>query len=241
MSIEVRKRREKVKGFLLKGVSNQSEMSAALNVSPATICKDVQEIMEEWRDEDTKEYRVKRAQRIKQLELSAQRAINAFDRSRNDSEEVQVLYTPQSCKKCNATGLDRKTKRACEACNGEGIVNVETIKRTTKGQAGDSTFLKVFNDSIKEIAKLEGLYAKVKQPKVAVSKVEGAVIHAHVAARMDGVPAEVLLEAREAYEKLLEHSDPEEESIEGEVIEEKRGDITKKLDGTGESIGDQGE
>jgi len=46
----------------------------------------------------------------------------------------------------------------CKVCNGDGVVLQEVVTRTVKGQAGDSSLLRVASDCFKEAAKIQGLY-----------------------------------------------------------------------------------
>lgn len=57
------------------------------------------------------------------------------------------------CFSCDGTGVEIKT--SCLSCSGEGKISIQTTR--VKGQSGDSSFLSVAKDCIKELARLEGI------------------------------------------------------------------------------------
>lgn len=72
----------------------------------------------------------------------------------------------------------------------------EVVTRKVKGQAGDSSFLNVYQRGITEMAKLEGLYEK---REVIPTGDPQPQLHLHAAIgnfEVGTIPTEVLLEAR---------------------------------------------
>lgn len=203
MQVEARKRRQRVRDYLLRGITSCAEISVALGIRQETIANDLHFIFESWMTQDIRATRKKRAYRVKQLEFAAHKAILSFERSRQDQEEYQTVATPVPCPECRGTGsVGPEGEEWCSTCDGSGRVLNEVVTHRVKGQAGDSSFLRTYIDSIKEIAKLEVLYPRTSAKPV---RVEGKVLHAHVHGGIDfsKVSAEAILEAKRAHARLL--------------------------------------
>jgi len=219
LSIRVMKRRNRIREMLLRGVSNQQEIAAAFGVSQPLVSKDIKAIMEEWREEEKGKGIQKRDKRIKQLEMAAKEAFDSWIKSKESKEEVSTTYTPKKCTTCYGKGKIKDTGDTCSKCNGSGEIVEEIVRRSVSGSPGDPSFLRTFNDCIKEMAKLEGLYVKKKHVS---GRVEATLTHKLVqGGSLEGVPNEVLLEARAAYAQLeVAYKDEAKVGaiIEGEVV-----------------------
>jgi len=173
-------------------------------VTQTTIATDVKAIEHLWLQYDIRTTKWKRSKRVKQLERIARESINAFEKSQQNVEEISTVYTPKPCPDCKGTGFANEIDW-CVACEGKGTVMTEVVTKKVKGQAGDSSFLRVFNECIKEIAKLEGLV--VKEPLV----VKGQITHQHVSTlniNWDRVPNDALLEAKRVWAKITNPQEP---------------------------------
>lgn len=203
-SLEVIKRRERVRDFLLQGMFNQVKIAAALGVSQVTISSDIHAIFNQWRGDSIKETRRKRDLVVRQLDHAAYKAMVAFDRSCQVAEEMQTVYHPKPCEDCCGTGFksgDEHSGEWCETCGGNCVVMVEVVTRRAKGQAGDSSFLRVFNECVREKARLWGLY-----PSMAGKVVNKKSLHLHQhngqTLNLRNVKSEDILAAKMAVERV---------------------------------------
>jgi len=195
-SIAIRKRRQAIRKMLLQGVRDQRDMAARLNCSQPTVSNDIKFIFNEWLDQDIKETKAEIAYRVRQLELGAFEAYQAFQRSKQNDEQVKTSYDREVCPQCGGKKTINGSKKLCEVCKGIGEIVVENITRSVRGQAGDAGLLRIYTDSIKEAAKLKGLYVKKKE----ISK---EVVHVHTGVNWDNIPDDQLLKVRQAFTNVL--------------------------------------
>lgn len=216
--IAQRKRRQRVRDMLERGFTNQSEIATRLGVTQTTIASDVKAIENLWLQYDIRTTKWKRSKRVKQFERTAREAMAAFERSQQNAEEITTIYTPQKCPDCNGSGFAADEIEWCEMCKGTGKVTAEVVTRKVKGQAGDSSFLKAFNDSIKEIVKIEGLI-----PKESLV-VKGAITHEYVntlSIDWSKVPDEALLEVKRIWARIT--NQPPSLEMDAKVVEDDDG------------------
>ncbi len=181
--------------MMLRGATN-GEIAAALGVSLGMVAVDIDVIFEDWLADARRVSKMNRAKAVKRLELSALKAMSSFERSRKDAEETQTVITPRRCPDCKGIGVD-KSGLPCDTCGGTGKVKSEIVTRRIKGQAGDAAFLARFNDSVREIARLEGLY---EEPQREASKTE---VHIHQEQiDLSRAPPEMLLEAMSLWDRM---------------------------------------
>lgn len=185
--------------MLLKGIGSIEKISVALDINWDTANKDVKAVLQNWADRHTTNLEEKLATRIEQLMFSVQAAWQSYQRSRKDQEETSTVYTPVQCPSCKGSGFMPNTETWCETCDGNGEVIKEVVTKRIKGQAGDSTFLNIYQRGIIEAAKLEGLYLERKepsQPAVNINVADGG--------RLDfsAVDPEMILEAKGLLERI---------------------------------------
>jgi hypothetical protein len=145
---------------MLRGVTSRHDLAAAFGKSIATIEDDMAIVRRRWLRNSPTDVEAAKIARIRQFENLAMLAIESYQRSRQDAEEVTVTERP--CLPCSATGkvkkkgADGKEEMAtCLECGGKGATVVET--RRMKGQAGDAGFLRTARDCFVEAAKIEGV------------------------------------------------------------------------------------
>jgi len=200
-------RLRKVERYLRRGITNQSQIAVALDISQQTISADIKEIYTEWLNSDPEQAKERRAKRIRQLEDLLAEARNGFDRSLSPEETHTEVKKP--CTTCAGAGKDPHEER-CITCGGKGYVT--SISDTAKGRDGNPAFLKVAFECVRECARLEGVYP-VKKKKIEAT-IKASL--ADVEDPYEGVPTEDLLEAYEALKRI---DDLRTNTIEGTVAE----------------------
>lgn len=187
-------RRQRVERMLLRGITNQRDIAAAMGVTEKTIFYDVKAIQEQWYTPEKAAER--RTRRIKQLEAIMQEAYNAYDRSKKNAEEESIITRPcRTCGGMEVEGDDQgNAPPPCPTCGGEGVVR-EVITRA-KGRTGDPAYLDLIKNCVKEIARLEGLYI-TKHAIKGMPAAQQVIINAGAEAYKDA-PTDLLLNARQA-------------------------------------------
>ena len=192
--IEVQRKKIRLEELILKGNTNQIQLSAALGVSTTTIYKWMKDIRIDWQEREIADLDEQRRFRVKQLEHVSTLAFNAFDRSRKSSEEVSLIE--EMCPRCNGRGNVTRNEltEPCMVCSETGRIIKEKI--SVKQKPGDAAFLKVAIESIKEIGKIECIYPVREDNKLLLSatKVNGDV-RERVTALYTDVPNDLLVEA----------------------------------------------
>jgi len=186
---------------VLQGVF-QDDIAARMGVCEATITQDVKAIYATWAAEDSITTKERIARRVRQLELAAREALEGFHRSKNNVESLQTTYDRRECSACAGKKAVRGV--ACRTCDGTGIELVENITRKVTGQAGDAALLKVYLDSVKEAARLQGLYAFVKA-KYNRKKLpeQQPVVNLYANVNWDKVPSDQILQIKYACAQAL--------------------------------------
>jgi len=198
-------RRRRVRDIILRGGAyTQGDIARRLGVSDKTISQDIRWIWKQWEEEDAAWSKVAKQKRIRQLEISAQEAMDSFERSKENQEEVTTTYHPRTCKACKGSGMVEGTEKWCPECGGEGKVLSEVVTRKVKGSPGDVGYLRAFNEAVREMSRLEDHYnyAGVGRPRNEVVE-KHLHLHQHKL-DLSGVSSEVLLEAKGAMERLRE-------------------------------------
>lgn len=216
-AITIRKRRSNIRDLMLMGISTV-DIAVRLGCSQPTVSNDIQAIFEQWALEDAETTKQKIARRVRQLELSAREAYDGFQRSKNNIETIQTAYERKPCRDC--VGKGKQGNRVCKICQGTGEILIENVTRRVTGQAGDPTLLRVYMDSIKEAARIQGLYAYIKAKYNGRKKPrEVFLTHIYSGVDWDKVPMEKILQIKYACAQALESgkaidvmSEPEKEN-----------------------------
>src|SRR3972149_6123985 len=152
----IRQRRQRVRDMLLRNVPI-CEMAVRLGRVRPLISQDVKWIFDQWMRYDVRTTRKRAAKRVKQYEFAANQAMTAFERSQQNEETIRTSIVPRLCDDCKGTGFADGNEQWCDACEGIGKINVETVVRCVRGQAGDSSHLRAYIEAVKEAARIEGL------------------------------------------------------------------------------------
>ena len=80
--IQRRKNQLEVEKFLLRGITNQTQIGAAIGVTQSAVSGYIKRIEEEWVKNDPKRVQANRLRRVRQLEQVMQDARNSFDLSK---------------------------------------------------------------------------------------------------------------------------------------------------------------
>ena len=220
--IAARKRRLKVEEFMMRGLSDLHAIAARLGVSHVTIYQDQRWIREYWLKRDIKTSRIRQTYRIKQLEFAAYESITAWERSKQNAEEITTEYIPRACPDCKGNpgmkdGVEGATEW-CMTCDGNGKILTERMTKRVKGKSGDPAHMANYQSAIREIAKIEGHYPTVLRPKKLVNNQE---LHIHQGIDLSKAPPELILRAREAMLQL-------QQSVTDGLVEEDVLDVESK-------------
>lgn len=200
--IAARKRRERVEQMELEGVFSKVKIAAALGVNVQTITADLKYIHEVWAKDDVRRSAVLRARHVRRMELAGFLAIQAFYASQQNAEEITTQYVPRRCKYCKGEGTTngRGPVKKCVACKGEGTVIVEQVSKRMKGQAGDSSLLRLYKECMQDVAKTKGLYPK--EPNNL--PITNNTVHIYGGVDYSKADDELLLEAKQMLLRLTE-------------------------------------
>lgn len=208
---ERRKRRREVERALVEGgcrsTAEREEMGARWGVGRTTIDADVRAVLARWEFQDRRYSDKLRLARRKELEHIRKLAAESYWRSRQDEIEITTEMVLAACSVCSGSGL--AAGDFCPACDGNGEVMVEKVRKRVRGQAGDSSFLKVMGWTVVEQAKLEGLHVERKEVEVS-----GQVEHLHAHA---SITREDL--ARLTDDQLLELEAAQRRIVDGRAVE----------------------
>jgi transposase-like protein len=170
---------------LVRQQYTQAEIAAALGIGPNAVYNHVRVLRRQWKEDLRADGEQVLSEAVDRLRYGAQLAVLAFRRS---------TIIQRRCKACKGTGWQggkEETGEWCDTCGGAGELPVS-------GQAGDSSFLRLYVDTVEKIAKLQGVIPTNKDgPPINLTQinVEGDV-------DLSGVPSDVLLEVRQAFERL---------------------------------------
>jgi len=140
---------------LLRGVTNQNQLSAAFQVKQPHISTAIKDIRARWRERTEESLEDMRMNRIHQIENIALLALNSYEASRDIKTEHTVVE--KVCSVCDGLGTDEDKPgevEKCRRCDGSGVEVQSTMKKT--GQAGDASHLRLAKECFVEAAKIEG-------------------------------------------------------------------------------------
>jgi hypothetical protein len=205
--VETQKRRRKVERAILSSNATLQELAIRHGVTINTIHNDVKWIRSRWKDEQGKNHEKRRAL-VKRLEFVFSKAMESYERSRQDEEEITTGYRKEDCTACRGRGRLRTPDRVeveCSACGGTGKQEIEIVSKKVRGQAGDASFLNTARTALMNIAKLEGLLEppkRITNKNTQVNVLVGSVEEEEGGNPFEGVPDNLLLEARDMFDRL---------------------------------------
>lgn len=218
---------QRIEELITRGVTNQQQIATAMNVSQPTVSRAIKILQKQMVLRDRTSLDTKRSFRVQQLGKILQIAIEAFDRSIEN--ETEVTTQSRLCRVCEATGNvsnEKDDRVKCSECAGTGEITITTHK--SKRKSGDSSFLKVCVDCVREIGRMEGSYvdkssavASVRR-LIAESKETNGVIEKRVEELYIDVPVDLILRAKQTIDELRESgSESEQNKIEHTKSERK--------------------
>lgn len=190
---------------ILRGITNQSELSAAFGVSKSHVCEYIEEVYERWRNQAPKDLDTQRLIRVKQLDSIAVMALNEFDRSRRDGEDISI--TSRMCVTCGGEGQDEVHPGElvkCHDCNGVGRIVVETVR--VRGRQGDPSFLTVAKSCIEAASRLQGLYPETvkigRSSLIEEARLVGGIVQRSVQELYYEAPIDLIIRAKATLDQL---------------------------------------
>jgi hypothetical protein len=214
------RRLAQIEKAMCHGINSLEQLSRRFGVSRNTIYADIKLITKrlQRRNEDTADSR--RVQIAMSLDYLQQLSLVAFERSQQNVEELSIKVEKQECFHCEGTGRIPTSKGGdvfCPQCEGHGQVDVELETRRSRGQAGDSSFLRVALSCLEAKSKLFGL---VQGGKVVNKNIDARSItinNLNEIKDLSNLPPDDLIRARGLYQQLLQISKKASEA--GEVID----------------------
>jgi len=173
----------------------QHDIAIKHGTTDHTVCvclKRIKNILQEEFKEDSV---ADKERRIKQLEDVQAKANLAWERSKQNSEELRIQYVKVKCPDCKGTGMQEDKETWCESCEGKGNVSEELLTRRVVGQAGEPRFLSLVNECIKEISRLNGLYPEKGKTGDKESPEGDKHLHLHLG-EGDKVDPDILIQMR---------------------------------------------
>jgi len=192
------KRKANVRRDFLNGIVDIQELSARHGIKAPTLSNYLKEIRQEIWEEDKEVAREEFEITNRRLMGVFANAVDSYQRSKKDSEEITTEYKPKSCEICKGTGM--KDGEWCDACDGDGTVLVEVVTRKIKGQAGDSSHLRIQLDVLREVNRIRGHYPK--EYKDGVGNTNLFIQQNNNTIDLSGVPDKDVLRALEAVDSL---------------------------------------
>ena len=188
----------------INGISSVEQLAVRHGISTGYVSLTLRKIYKQWQEqeEDLKDdqgERIDRDTAARMFEQVYRLAGDGYRRSRLDKEEIKTEYRRVKCKACDGTGWmdkDEQSGQWCKECEGEGEKMIEVVTKRVTGQAGDSSFLRVANDSIKNLAMLKALYPD--RPYVDRESKSISIGRAQLNIMVDRMPPELILAVKMA-------------------------------------------
>ena len=214
----------RLENLIIRGTTNQSQLAAAFGVCQATITNWINEIYQRWAKTAGRTTEDKRALRVKQLESIAMAALNEFESSRKNAEELGVVS--RRCLKCNngIVKVNEYENAECKECGGVG--EVEVVNKRVRGRTGDPAYLTVAKTCIEAAAKLEGLYPETAKISKTIIE-EGRTVGGEIQRRIEEVyleaPVDLIIKSKAILDKLRVEGKKAEQKVievEGKKVDE---------------------
>ena len=194
-----------MESILDTGIRNQGVIASKLGIAQPTVCKMLKEYYSYLADEKTTPVKSDRMIQLHQIAHIQVLSLNAWKDSLQDFHEVEV--TIHHCTVCSGTGTNPDTHDDCLDCQGTG--KIESTKTKIRKSTGDSSYLKITLDCIKQIAKLQGTEIDKSgriniQKMIATAREVGGEIEQRVEAVYVEAPIDMLLKAKQILADLEE-------------------------------------
>jgi hypothetical protein len=174
--------------YLTLGIRDLATLSKKYNVSKKTIYFDIRQILKTLRKRNNNVAQYQYDLAVDGFARTLTMATNAFEQSQTAKITETTQYIPVKCKACKGVG--------CDLCTNGTIMKEKKTKSVT-GSPGDPSFLKLRNDALKEIAKLQGLY-----PDKNIN-IRGTIQQTVTLEKLEKLPTEELLRLQEEIDNAL--------------------------------------
>lgn len=192
--------------LMATGETNQYVIAEKVGCSQPNVRTLMQAIRKENVREDNSTVKEKRATRIRQLAHIHRLALTKFADS--CKEEVEVSTTIMKCGICSGVGKVNNEK--CLDCDGSG--KSEIIKTKITQKSGDSSYIRIAVDCVKESGKLEGSYMNPTTEKATIKRLlkESKMVGGELQERVEEIyfeaPLELILKAKATIDELKRKS-----------------------------------
>lgn len=180
---------------------SDNQIAAILGVTTESVRSYMKEIYQDWAAAE-QQLEDKRRQIIEMLLNMTREAMTAWEKSK---------CVKKKCKDCKGSGMASKTEW-CITCNGDGYVMERDLP-------GDTSHLSTASLCTVRAAKFMGLLVGL-EPSPKQQQQFNLIYQAKGESRFDNVPAEVLLDARSAFRRLLESANGQGKVVDVESKEE---------------------
>ena len=197
-----------IENLMIEGITNQTQISKIIGISQPSVCRLMKELQGDLIERDRRPTKAKRIILVSQLGKIQLLALKAWEDSCND--EIEVTRQERECSLCfgigKLTDLRSGTEGKCKVCDGSGTT--ESVKTKVKNRTGDSSYLKIVVDCIREAGKMQGTYIDKSGQKATIaklmksSKTVGGEIQEITEAIYAEVPVDLLLKAKLTIEEL---------------------------------------
>lgn len=201
------KKIEQIREWLIEGNTSQQTMAKRLDISQATVCRLVKALDEKTVKQDKRPIRAKRSIRIGQFDKLKALALNAWIQSCND--EIEITTHTKDCPICRGTGkIQTGTEPETDCIDCKGIGLIAEIKKRVRNKTGDSSYMKIAVDCVREMGRLEGSYADKSKSNITAarlikeSKMVDGEVRESIEALYVNAPVDVLLKAKQAIAEL---------------------------------------
>ena len=187
------------------GMRNQTTIAKRLGCSTPTVNRLMKEHFEHLTNIKEESSQASRLIQLGQIAHIQVLSLNAWKDSLQDFHEVEV--TIHHCGVCSGTGTNQDDHSDCLDCKGTG--KIESTKTKIRKSTGDSSYLKITLDCIKQIAKLQGTEIDKSgriniQKMIATAKQVGGEIEQRMEAVYVEAPIDMILKAKQIMADLEE-------------------------------------
>lgn len=217
------------KDYVDRGITNHSELGRRHGCSAGTIKRDLEEIRKRLRAGSHLELHEHQTVAMLRMENTFQLATAGYERSREDETTTTTEHRQVPCTDCKGTGWkDSQVEDGewCPVCDGDGHKIVEITRTKTRGKAGDPAFLRVRNESVREMMRILGLDTNAKTPQHVIVQQNNIDVA--------GIPTDTVLDAMKALQQLQDRSNMKTNDI---VIPAEEPTVSNEEEAEGGSVG----